>query len=1178
MSRNWTPAQLDAISSRQGSIIVSAAAGSGKTAVLVERVIRRITDEVRPTSADRLLIVTFTNAAASEMRERISAAVEELLRKEPDNLNLIRQQMLIPAAKICTIDAFCASLVKENFQLLDLPPDYKTADESELEIIANESVNEALALMYEKGGENFRRLSELLFSGNTDTYLASTVRRLYKASRSFPFPSRWLRGLSEGFEGKEVSQTVYGKIITDYVSDCLSYAIGTADYLLSECADSDIATIFEKAEREDKAQYEYILDMLLKGSWDMARSGIQRFKAARRGNTPKHLKEDFFVQSLVAKRDACNKKVKELSKIFVSDSKEFAEDMEFFLPLIKELCSAVELYGEIFTRNKREKKLADFDDIAHSAISLLVRESEDGYEITEKARAISETFDEILIDEYQDTNEAQDMIFTSISRSNLFRVGDVKQSIYGFRQAMPKIFISLKEKYPLYDREKDNYPAKIVLGNNFRSRKGVTDIINFVFDAVMSKSCGEIDYNEEERLVPSASYKDEKRLGAELHLLDTGELVLESAQENQARYIAGLIKNMIAEGFTVKDGDGERRASYGDFAVLLRSAKGKSNVYADVFRKMGIPAFTETSASFLASTEISLGMNLLRVIDNPAQDIPLMSVMMSALFGFTVDDMASLRLGSRRGDLYACLLESCQAGNEKSLAFSERIKKWRQMSACLSVRELIYEIFEDTGILSIFDAVDPSGRRRSNLMLLRDYADTYEKMGYSGLSGFIRFVDRVTQNASDLKGSVGSVEGADVVRIMSIHKSKGLEFPVCILAETAGRFNKADERENFLINLKHGVGVIRRDIDTFEQYGTLCHSAMKLSKSLDSMSEEMRVLYVAMTRARERLICVFASKNPEKTLMKCADNINPAFSKISPFLVSSVDCYGEWLITALLRHPDAGQLRDIIGVDTSVVVPCESPLRVVVTSLEEKTSPETVGRASQGAEADEELLRLIEEKAGFRYKYEALSRVMTKRAASEVDKNFVDREYFAVSKPSFLTEGGLTPAQKGIATHAFMQYADYKRASVSVEQEIDRLVSKGILDSAQAAGINVSAVRDFFSGELSRRILSSELVMREKKFTFEVPINEIYEGTQEFSDEMIMIQGIADFAFLEQGELVVVDYKTDRLSSDEQFIEKYSSQVRLYTKALEVCTGYRVRETLLYSFNLGREIRVDTGR
>lgn len=1175
VSRNWTEQQKDAIASRNGNIIVSAAAGSGKTAVLVERVIKRLTDEVNPTSADRLLIVTFTKAAANEMLERITAAVEALLRERPDDANLIKQQMLLPTAKICTIDSFCAGLVKENFELLPFSPDSKNADEGELEIIKNDSVNEALCQMYEEGGEDFTNLSELLFKGRDDSYLAETVKKLYENSRSFPFPEYWLDSLCESFKDKKaVSESVYGKIISSYVSDCLEYAVHTADYLLSQCDSEDIAAVFLKAETEDKAQYEYILSLVKDGKWDMVRDGILRFKPARRGSTPKALKGDVYLEGLIAKRDACNKKVKALKSVLPSSEEEYREDMEFFSPLVTALCNTVKLYGEIFTENKRAKKLVDFSDIAHAALSLLVRKTEDGYEITEKAKTVAEAYDEILIDEYQDTNEAQDMLFSAISRNNLFRVGDVKQSIYGFRQAMPKIFIGLKEEYPLYEREKDNYPAKIILGNNFRSRKGVTDIINFIFNALMSKACGEIDYNEEERLVPSAKYEDEGRLGAELHLLSCDELIFESSDENQARYIAKTIKEMIEGGFTVKDGEGERKASYGDFAVLLRSAKGRSSIYADAFRRMGVPSFTEPTGSFLSSNEISLALNILRVIDNPKQDIPLMSIMMSPLFAFSATEISEYRISSRSGDIYTAVLKKEAEGDGKIKAFCEKIRHWRRLSLCLGTRALIDEIFEDTAILNIFDAVDPTGMKRSNLMLLKDYADAYEKSGYIGLSGFVRFIDRLKKNEKDLTACLGQIQSSDVVKIMSVHKSKGLEFPVCILANCGSKFNKTDETENLLVSLKHGLGVIRRDIKTFEQYPTVCHSAIKLSKSIDAMSEELRVLYVALTRAKERLIMVYGTKNIESAVKKCADNINPYTERISPFLVSSVSGIGEWIITALLRHKDSSELREIIGCDDSMVLPCASPLKVVVASMKEDLLPLRKAAADKGDKADESFIEAVKEKVDFRYKYEALSGVLMKRAASEVDKNFVDRDYFASSMPSFLSEDSLNGAQRGIATHTFMQFADYEKASVNVKEEIKRLSEKGIINEAQAEGINISAVEGFFESSLAKRILQSKKVMREKKFTIEVPINEIYEDFEDFADEKVMIQGIADCAFLEDGELVVVDYKTDRLKSEEEFKEKYSSQVLLYKKALSVCTGYNVKETLLYSFNLGREIKV----
>lgn len=1176
MSRNWTPEQKDAINSRKGSVVVSAAAGSGKTAVLVERVIKRLTDSENPTSADRLLIVTFTKAAAGEMLERITAAIDKLISENPDDSNLIKQQMLLPTAKICTIDSFCAGLVKENFELLSVSPDTKTADESELEIIKQESANEALCRMYEKGDSAFEDLSELLFRGRDDSYLAETVRRIYENSRSFPFPDKWIEELCDSFDPDiSVSESIYGRLILDYAATCLEYAVHTADYILSESVGSmDMEKIFYKSESENKAQYEYMLSLLNEGKWDMLLDGVLRFKPARRGNTPKALKDDMFVESLLAKRENCIKKVRELKKIIVSSEEEYKDDMMFFAPLVRSLCECVRLYGEVYSRNKKEKKLCDFNDIAHNALSLLVRRTENGYEITEKARAIAACYDEILIDEYQDTNEAQDMLFNAISRNNLFRVGDVKQSIYGFRQAMPEIFIALKQAYPLYDRKKDEYPAKIVLGNNFRSRKGVTDIINFIFEAVMSRACGEIDYNDEEKLVPSAKYNDESRLGAEFHLLDTSELVVESSDENQARYIASRIKEMIDSGFTVQDGDGERRASYGDFAVLIRSAKSRSGIYADAFRKMGVPSFTEPTGSFLSSNEISLALNILRVIDNPRQDIPLLSVMMSPIFAFTPDEISRYRIDSRKGDIYTAILSQESQADKKVTDFLALIRHWRRLSICLDTRSLVDEIYEDTSILNIFDAVDPTGMKRSNLMLLKDYADTYGRSGYVGLSGFVRFIDKLKVNKKDLTACLGQVQSADVVKIMSIHKSKGLEFPVCIVANCANKFNRSDETDNLLVSLKHGLGLIRRDIDTFEQYPTVCHSAIKLSKGLDMMSEELRVLYVALTRARERLIMVYGTKNIETALKKAADNINPAVSKVLPFNVSGASGMGEWILTALLRHKDSSVLREIAGCDDNIVLDCDSSLKVSVGFMNEDTAPCVKTEYVKRGKVNNEFLGKVRERTEFRYKYEALSNVLMKRAASEVDRNFVDRDYFASSAPSFLSDKGLTGAQKGIATHSFMQFADYEKASENVRAEIERLCQKGIITDIQAEGINVSAVETFFESSLAKRILSSEKVMREKKFTIEVPINEIYEGTEEFSDERVMIQGIADCAFLEDGELVVVDYKTDRLKDEKDFREKYSSQVILYRKALELCTGLKVKQTLLYSFNLAREIEI----
>lgn len=1174
MSRNWTEQQRDAINARGGNILVSAAAGSGKTAVLVERVTQRILDRENPVRADRFLIVTFTRAAAGEMRERIDASINSLIEKNPSDSWLINQKMLLSGAKICTIDSFCSSLVKENFNLLNLSPDFKTADEGELSVLSAEACDMTMEQLYKSKDESFRNLVELLFVGRDDKGLAESIVSLYKSSRSFPFPESWLDGLAEEFENcNDIRVSRYGQLIFSHAQAVCNYSLSVAKGALAEIeGNEDLEKMLYNALSSDKAQYEYILEKIEEKNWDEAKSAAEHFKAERRGNTPKHLKDDPLTLSLAEKRKAATENIKDLAKLFCCSEADFYDDCEFFAPLVKSLTEATKLYGKNLSLLKKEKKLADFDDITHAALSLLVRETKDGWERTNEAESLCNFYEEILIDEYQDTNKAQDMLFTAISKNNLFRVGDVKQSIYSFRQAMPVIFIQLKKAYEQYNREKENFPAKILLGNNFRSRKGVTDIINFVFSQLMSSDCGDIDYNSEEELVPLAAYSDKNEACSELHVLDTTEFYSDESNDFlQADYIADRINEMIESGYTVKDGDTERKVTYGDFAVLLRSVSSKAQVYADVFRKKGIPCFTETGGIFLKSKEIGLALNILKIIDNPKQDIPLLSVLMSPCFGFTLDDVSTIRM-REKGDFFSCLISASDSGYEKAEVFLKKLSSWRKLAACLPASELITQLYTETGIMSMFDACDKSGMKRANLMLLFDYACTYEKSGYTGLSSFIRFIDRLISRKQDLTGALGEVQSADVVKIMSIHKSKGLEFPVCILSDCMKKFNRMDEAKNLIVNLRHGLGIVRRDLETFEQYRTVYHSAVKLAMHKDSISEELRVLYVAMTRAREKLIMVSCLKKSADFIRKASIDISVKSKSIMPYAVSRADSYGDWLITCLLRHPDSSILRETADISSDIVLPCSSPLKVVWHQVQDYAAD--TEESVQLPEVSDGIMIELEKRLSFRYKYEPLSGVITKRAASEVDRNYIDRDYFASSVPAFLSEGGLTGAQRGIATHTFIQFADYEKAKMDIESEIGRLIDKGILSDLQAQGINRKAVSAFFESDLFNRITASDLVMREKKFTIEVPVNEIYEELSEFSEEKMMIQGIADCAFIEDGELVVVDYKTDRLENETDFITKYASQVLLYKKALGECTGYNVKSAILYSFHLSKEIEV----
>ena len=1182
MKRNWTEKQLDAICSTGGSVLVSAAAGSGKTAVLVERVIRRLTDSENPTNANRLLIVTFTRAAAGEMRQRIAAAIEDLLKENPNDKNLVNQQMLLPSAKICTIDSFCNSLVRENFQLLDISPDFKNADESELGLLKAQAMSDTLEALYEKGEPDYLRLVELLFKGRDDSNLSDMIYKLYLDSMSYPFPERWLDSLSESYEADgKIADSVFGRIIMTYAGQAIRFCLDAIDSMKDILQESEeLEKAFLPAITSDEVQICAVHEKLIENDWDGVCSCLSRFEAIRRGRTPKEYKDTPEEIRLVKTRDTVKQIMKkELPAYFCCTQSEYAQDMKYLCPLVRQLVSAAKLFSEKFTAIKTEKNIADFPDIAHMALSLLLKEDENGNIVrTDFALSEAQNYDEILIDEYQDTNKAQDMLFEAISRNNLFRVGDVKQSIYRFRRAMPEIFIELKDCFAEYDRTKDEYPAKIILGNNFRSRKGVTDAVNFIFSQVMSREVGGIDYDDEEELVFSANYKPKADDCSEIHILDLSETDAEeeSSDSVQARYIAGVIQKMIAEGFTVRDGDGERTASYKDFCVLLRSVNGgRGAAYADAFRQSGVPCFTETSAGFFSSNEVSLVLNLLRVIDNPKQDIPLLSVMMSVLYGFTVDETAKLRIDERKGDLYTCLVNAANVGNEKARYFLGEIARLRMLCVSMGVEDFIRQVYDETALPQIVSAMPDPQAKKANLMLLLDYASTYEKAGYIGLSGFIGFIDRLDRNRQDLQGSVGISADADVVKIMSIHKSKGLEFPVCILANCFSRFNRQDEINNMVVSPSAGIGLVLRDSETLAEYPTVCHKAVKLSMKNDTVSEEMRVLYVAMTRAAEKLIMVGSLKNPESTLSRLAVNISPDSETISPFACSMVSGFGDWILTAALRNEDCGYLRALAGIGEEAVCDSDAAIRAFVVKPEKAEAQQA--KEQIAVSVDPKLLKLIHDRCEYRYEYEPLSLAVSKRSASQTDKSFIDREYFASSRPAFLSEDGLTAAQRGTATHAFMQYADYNRAKMSVKDEIIRLVENGIIAENEGRAINVRAVEKFFESDLYKRISESRLVMREKKFTVSVPAYEIYPELASFPEEEVLIQGIADCVFLENGKLTVVDYKTDSLDTEEEFIEKYRSQVTTYRRALSLCTEYEVGKTLLYSFRLAREIVVDGG-
>jgi ATP-dependent helicase/nuclease subunit A len=1173
MSRNWTPEQQDAIQARGGTLLVSAAAGSGKTAVLVQRAIERITDPNHPTDADRLLVVTFTKAAAAEMRGRIDEELSRLLEQYPYNPYLQRQQLLLSHAHISTVDSFCSDLVRRNFYKLGLPPDIRVLDENEISILRTEASAETLEEFYEAGDAEFYDFVESFSSGRDDAAVTEIVEQLYDFVRSHPFPKWWLAQKAALYENDAAAgQTVWGKTIFAYVADAAEYCEALIRDALSQAAEDEaISNSYGDALRSDIVQLGSLREAISADDWDKVKriSGNfdwQKLKPLR-GRADDPLKN-----RISALRNGAKSTVKKIAELFSASDEQCRDDIARLCPIVKKLFEVTERFSDIFDKKKKERRAADFSDLEHWALSLLVRETEDGYEKTAEAEELSSQFDEIMVDEYQDTNETQDMIFTAVSRngSNLFMVGDVKQSIYRFRQAMPKIFLRKREEFPLYDRVKDNYPACVVLDRNFRSRSGVTDAVNFVFSQLMSRQAGEMDYTDEEKLVPQAEYPPTAEPAAELDVIDLSASEDDkTALQAESRRIAELIYGMMDGTPKIMDHGKLRPVCYRDFCVLLRSANRPAHEYVKELTALGIPAWADTSGGFFDTYEAGIALSLLQTVDNPIQDIPLLSVMMSPLYGFTADDMAKIRQNDRFSRLYPAVVAAAESGNKKASVFLSQIETFRTLAASMPSDRLIREIFERTGLFEMVQAMPNGDLRLANLRLLLKYAKDYEASGYNGLTGFLRFLARLRRSKGDLSAASSLTESANVVRVMSIHHSKGLEFPVCIVAGCAHQFNR--QKAPVLLHPELGLGAYLKD-ETGVRYNTMPRNAVNLELLRDDMSEELRVLYVAMTRAREKLILLATLKDAEKTLGNLAMKIIPG-RRIQPYVVRSAASIADWLLLCALRHPDGRELRSIADVSEEITVPTHEKWEIKYI-VPEKSSQETqVMEEIPKSKSNPELVKEIEANLSYRYPYAALSSVSAKEAVSKLAGEQFEARFAASSRPAFLSKKGLTPAERGTALHAFMQFADYGAAAQDPQKELERLVEEKFITQEQADAVDLACVKTFLSSSLMKRIAASPHIEREVRFTEEIPAGEINpELPPSLEKELVVVQGAADLLFEEDDELVLVDFKTDRTEDADALWERYRLQLKFYSDAFERSFGKRVKECLLYSFHLGRQI------
>ncbi|MCI1955940.1 MAG: helicase-exonuclease AddAB subunit AddA [Oscillospiraceae bacterium] len=1172
MTRNWTEGQLDAIRARGGTLLVSAAAGSGKTAVLVQRVIERITDPVHPADADRLLVVTFTKAAAAEMRGRISAEISRLLESRPFDSHLQRQQLLLSHAHISTIDSFCSDLVHQNFFRLGISPEVRILDESELSVLRSEAADETLEEFYEKDDPDFYDFVESFPSGRDDAGVAETVRRLYGFVRSHPFPERWLREKAALYENPgSAARTVWGRTILSFAEDAVAYCISVLKESLNLIdGDETVSAAYGDAFRADMAGLQALQGAVRSGDWDRALSAASNFSFHRlkslRGRAGDPLKD----KAMSARREV-KTTIGKLADLFGAPDEQCREDVGRLCPIVNKLFEVTRRFSQVLDGKKAERRAADFSDLEHWTLRLLVKETPGGFERTPEAAELADSFDEIMVDEYQDTNETQDMIFRALSRdeSNLFLVGDVKQSIYRFRQAMPQIFLRRRAEFQPYDRKINAYPACVVLGRNFRSRPGVTDAVNFVFRQLMSRQAGELDYTKSEELVPAADYPPNGEPDAELDILDLSGCEEKDTVREESRRIAGLILQMTDGTPRITEKGALRPAVYRDFCVLLRSANRPAHDYVRELTALGIPAWADTAGGFFEAYEVGIALSLLRVVDNPVQDIPLLSVMMSPIYGFTADDMARIRLHDRSGRLYPAVAEAAKNGDTMAADFLDQMENFRMLSAAMPSDRLIRTVFEKTGFCDIVQAMPNGELRLANLRLLLEYAKKYEASGYNGLTGFLRFLDRLQRNSGDMSAASALTESANVVRVMSIHHSKGLEFPVCIVAGCARRFNR--ESPAVLLHPELGLGA-RLKGAYGARYNTMPRAAVALELERDDMSEELRVLYVAMTRAKEKLVLLASLKDAEKTLGRLASRLTRE-ERIPPYVVRSASSIADWLLLCALRHPDGGSIRRLAGVSEDVVVPAKEPWKIRLIRPGEEEEPERQAETIPQAEPDTALEEQIAADLDYRYPYAGLNGVCAKAAASELAAREFSAEYAATSRPAFLSEKGLTPAERGTALHAYLQFADYRKALADPRAELHRLVEEKYLTEPQAQAVDLTHAEAFFGSPVMRRVLASPHFEREFRFTVEIPAGRIQpELASPLSGEAVILQGSVDLVFEEDGGLVLVDFKTDRTRDTRALWNRYREQLALYRFALERCTEKPVKQCLLYSFYLDREV------
>ena len=1197
--------------------------GSGKTAVLVERIINKVLNE--KINIDEILVVTFTNAAASEMRERVLDAIYEKLDEEPENENLQKQITLLNKASICTIDSFCLEVVRNYFyELESISPNFRIADTSEIELLKQEVIDDIFEEKYEKEDEDFTKLINIYTSYRDDTPLKDLVLKIYSYIQSNPFPEKWLNDKIEIFNLKDkleedFSNTIWGKELLKEVKEIVVDSITALNRIEKHLSVEPELEKFWQTIRSDIEQLETLKEHT--NSWEDAYTIANNLEFVTWPRKSSNLEIKEKAKDV---RDEVKEKIKNISKkILICNSKEANQDIYDMYLVLKKLENLILDFQKEFSKRKRDKNIVDFHDIEHFALKILLKTDEEGnIEKSEIAKKYQNKFKEVAIDEYQDSNLVQEYILTAVSNNkNIFMVGDVKQSIYKFRQAMPELFLSKYDAYKKKEDKGENDDLKIQLFKNFRSKKNVLDFTNIIFQDIMSNQLGDILYDKEEYLNLGANYPEiNQNQKTEIHIIQTKEQeILETNEEDiesenteeehiedielEARFVANKIKELIKNKFQVYDRKKEkyRDIEYKDVVILLRATSKSAPIFEQELLNLDIPVFSDSSQEYLDSIEIQTIMSLLKIIDNPIQDIPLVTVLRSPIGKFTDDELIQIRLSDKKDNFYTCM-QKAKISVDSELSnkieqFLNNLDNWRKEQEYLALDELIWKIYSDTGYYNYVSLMPNGMLRKANLRMLFERAKQYETASFKGLYNFIHFIEKIHLSSGDLGAAKIIGENENVVRIMSIHKSKGLEFPVVFLSSTGKQFNLMDLNESILLHQEMGIGVKYIDYEKQIQYDTLSKAAIRNKILTETLSEEMRILYVALTRAKEKLFITGIQKDYDKIKEKMMGQIEQYplndENKINPILLKKYKKYLDWIMLVYMYEKE----------DITDIAELHIHNKLELLKLLEKSKDEDIdviglldnhnlNDLSAKFKNIEDIQNVIENK----YKYEASIAIPTKTSVTRLKElanennrsirnveNFSSDEYSESSYdkfeiPKFMKndeQEKLTGARKGTLLHLCMQKLEIGKEYEfsNIKELVNNLKDREIITQLEAENINLNAILKFTKSDIWEELKNAKEVHREEPFYMTIPAREIYKKDVE---EKILVQGIIDLYYIDRNDnLVLLDYKTDYLENGaEELIQKYDSQLQLYKKALEDALNRKVDKIYIYSTYLGKAIKI----